>query len=365
MFEMDSLNQDMITFFSSFVSDIHTVDQMETIKSFSTVENEIFSLNNGVGLKYMNTLGIIELKGIDSLNFLNRISTNFMSNLNKEEIRSTIFTSDKGLIIGLSTVLNFDSYLLLVTSKFSKPKVLSWINKYIIGDDVKVSDASHRFNIFEIIGPQSESFLSMFVGDTINSISENSFKVVNAEGVLFFLARFTDSRGYSKFWILAEHENSKKLISYFVENKGPFDFNLIGEDSYNIYKIENGIPSEPNEINYMMNPYEVKLFDLIDLKKGSYIGQEVISRLSNNDINQKNLIRLCFSETIEADEKFVLFDAEKNEIGNITSIAFSPKLKKNIALGFIKNSFAVQGTKVLARNGTKLFEVIVHELPQK
>jgi folate-binding protein YgfZ len=362
---MDNLSQDMIDFFSSFGADIQTLDQMEVIKSFTTVENEIFSLNNGTGLRYMNTSGIVELKGVDSLNFLNRISTNSMTNLSKEEIRSTIFTSEKGLIIGVSTVLNFESYLLLVTSIFSKPKVLSWINKYIIGDDIKVSDASHRFNIFEVMGPQSESFLSMFVGDSINSIPVNSFKVVNAEGVLFFLARFTDLKGFSKFWILAEHENSKKLINYLVENKGPFDFNLIGEDAYNVYKIENGIPSEPNEINYMMNPYEVKLFELIDFKKGSYIGQEVITRLNNNDLNQKNLIRMCFSEPIEADEKFVLFDAEKNEIGNITSIAFSPKLKKSIALGFVKNPFAVQGTKVLAKNETKSFEVVVNELPQR
>ncbi len=93
-------------FFSSFGADIQTLDQMEVIKSFTTVENEIFSLNNGTGLRYMNTSGIVELKGVDSLNFLNRISTNSMTNLSKEEIRSTIFTSEKGLIIGVSTVLN-------------------------------------------------------------------------------------------------------------------------------------------------------------------------------------------------------------------------------------------------------------------
>ncbi len=365
MFEMNSSNYDMISFLSSLGAIVQTTDQMEVIKNFSTVENEIFSLNNGVGLKFMNIFGIIELKGIDSLNFLHRISTNSMSGLNKEEIRSTIFTSEKGLIIGVSSVLNFDSYLLLVTSSFSKSKVLSWINKYIIGNDVKVSDASHRFNIFEMVGPQSESFLTMFIGDTINSVSENTFKVVNADGILFFLARLTDSRGFSKFWILAENENSKKLINNLVENKGPFDFNLIGEDSYNAYKIENGIPSEPNEINSMMNPYEVKLIDLVDFKKGSYIGQEYIARLGNNSLNQKNLIRLCFPDSVEENEKFVLYNNEKIEIGNITSIAFSPKLKKNIALGFITNSTAVQGTKVFAKNENKSFEVIINELPQK
>ncbi len=74
---------------------------------------------------------------------------------------------------------------------------------------------------------------------------------------------------------------------------------------------------------------------------------------------------ICFPETIESAEKFSLVDEQKNEIGNITSVAFSLKLKKNIALGYVKKSLAVQGTKVFAKNGTKALEVIVHELPFK
>lgn len=365
MFETNNLNQDMIAFFNSFGAKTDKVDQMEIIRSYDTIDNEIFSLYSGVGLKFMNTYGIIELKGADSLDFLHRITTNSMKNLNKEEVKPTIFTSEKGRIIGVSTVMNFDSYLLLITSSFSKPKVSSWINKYVISDDVKVSDASHRFNIFEIIGPQSESFLSLFIGDAINSITDNTFKVVSADGVLFFLAKLVDPKGFSKFWILSEQENGKKLIKNMADNKGPFDFNFIGEDAYNIYKIENGIPSDPNELNDLYNPHEANLIDLVDFKKGCYIGQEVIARLDTYDKVQKSLVGLCFPEQVESNEKFSLLDDQKNEIGNITSLAFSPKLKKNIGLGYVKKALAVQGEKVLAKNGTKSLEVMVHELPFK
>lgn len=365
MFETNNLNQDMITFFNSFGAKTETVNQSEIIRNFDSIENEIFSLYNGVGLKYMNTYGIIELKGADSLDFLHRISTNSTKDLSKEEVRSTIFTSEKGRIIGVSTIMNFDSYLLLITSSHSKPKVMGWINKYVISDDVKVSDASHRFNIFEIIGPQSESFLSLFIGDAINSITDNSFKVVSAEGVLFFLAKLVDTKGITKYWILSEHENGKKLIKNMFENKGPFDFNFIGEDAYNVYKIENGIPSDPNELNDLYNPHEANLIDLVDFKKGCYIGQEVIARLDTYDKVQKNLIGLCLPDQIETNDKYKLLDNNKNEIGNITSIAFSPKLKKHIGLGYVKKSLAVQGEKVVAQNGAESLEVMVHELPFK
>lgn len=242
---------------------------------------------------------------------------------------------------------------------------MSWLNKYIIGDDVKLSDASHRFNLLEIVGPQSESFLSLFVGDAVNAVSDNSFKVVSADGILFFLAKLIDENGLRKYWILAEQENAKKLITNMVENKGPFDFNLIGEDAYNVYKIENGIASDPTELNDFYNPHEAKIINLVDFKKGCFIGQEVIARLDTYDKVQKHLVGLCFPEVVETNEKFTLLDDDKNEVGVVTSMAYSPKIKKNIALGYLKRSLAVQGMKVTAKNDTKTMEVMVHELPFK
>lgn len=365
MFELTNTNSDMLSFFVSLGAKTELINDVAHIKNYSSIEDEVFSLNNGVALKYMNTSSIIELKGTDSLDFLHRISTNSMKNLNKEEVKKTIFTSEKGRIIGVSTVMNFESYILLVTGIYSKQRTMSWINKYIIGDDVKLSDASHRFNLFEIVGPQSESFLSLFVGDALNAVTANSFKVVSADGVLFFLVRLKDENGPQKFWILAEQESGKKLISNMIQNKGPFDFNLVGEDAYNLYKIENGIPSDPNELNDSYNPHEAKIINLVDFKKGCYIGQEVIARLDTYDKVQKHLVGLCFPEAVETNEKFTLLDEEKNEVGVVTSMAYSPKIKKNIALGYLKRSLALQGTKVTAKNETKLVEVVVHELPFK
>lgn len=365
MFELTNTNSDMLSFFVSLGAKTELINDVTHIKSYNSLEDEVYSLNNGVALKFMNTSSIIELKGTDSLDFLHRISTNSMKNLNKEEVKKTIFTSEKGRIIGVSTVMNFESYILLITGIYSKQKTMSWINKYIIGDDVKLSDASHRFNLFEIVGPQSESFLSLFIGDALNAVPDNSFKVVSADGVLFFLARLIDENGLQKFWILAEQENGKKLVGNMVENKGPFDFNLVGENAYSVYKIENGIPSDPNELNDLYNPHEAKIINLVDFKKGCYIGQEVIARLDTYDKVQKNLVGLCFPEAIETNEKFTLLDDQMNEVGVVTSIAYSPKIKKNIGLGYLKKSLAVHGNKILAKNGTKSMEVMIHELPFK
>lgn len=365
MFEANSTNSNMISYFISLGGKNNDSSKPDSISVYTSTEEEVYSLNNGVGLRFLSDFSIVELRGNDSLEFLHRISTNSMKDLAKEEIKKTIFTSEKGRIIGVSTVMNFDGYLLLITGSNSKQKVIIWLNKYIVGDDVKVNDASHRFNVFEISGPQSNSYLSLFIGNAASDIQENYFKVVNAEGILFFLAKFKDHKGLDKFWILAEQENGKKLVANMVENKGPFDFSLIGDDAYNAYRIENGIAVDPNELNDNFNPHEARLIDLVDSKKGCFIGQEVIARLDTYDKVQRSIVGLCFPEQVDSSEKFSLLDDQKNEIGNITSIAFSPKFKKNIALAYVKKSLAVPGTKVIAKNENKIFEVTIHELPFK
>lgn len=365
MFEVNNINLDMISFFTSLGGKSEMIDGVNIIKSYSTLEEESYSLNNGVGLRYLNTFGIIELKGTDSLDFLHRISTNSMKDLKKEDVRKTIFTSEKGKIIGVATVLNFESYLLLVSSLKSQAKIMSWLDKYIIGDDVLLSDANHRFSLFEIIGPQAVSFLTFTCGDTANEIPDNSFNVISNEGTLFFLVKNKDVNGQIKFWVLADQDNSKKLIAYMIENKGPYDFKLVGENAYNAYRIEQGIPEDPSELNDTYNPLEARINHLIDFKKGCYIGQEVIARLDTYDKVQKLLMGVCFPENVETNDKFTLLDYDKNEIGAITSIAYSSRNRKNIALGYVKKAIALPGTKVFAKSEAKEIEVTLHELPFK
>ena len=363
MSESNDTNSDLLSFFNSLGGKIEVQNGLSFIRTFSTPENESFSLYNGVGLKYLNTSGIIEVRGNDSLEFLHRISTNSTKDLKKEDVKKTIFTSDKGRIIGVSTILNFESYVLLVTSLKSHPKIISWLNKYVVSDDVKISDATHRFNIFEILGPQSESFLNYTIGDPVGQVPDNSFNVVSNEGALFFLAKIKNADGKIKFWILSDQENGKKIINNLIANKGPYDFNLIGEDAYNSYRIEMGVPSEPNELNDFYNPLEAKINNLIDFSKGCYIGQEVIARLDAYNKVQKHLMGICFSENVNEKENFNLLDDQRTEIGTVTSLAYSPRIKKNIALGYVNKTNAINGNKVIAKNQDKEVEVTLRELP--
>jgi folate-binding protein YgfZ len=338
---------------------------VSAIPFYSSVEEELEVLHYGAALRIMFNYSLIELRGKDSLDFLHRITTNSVKDLKKEGVTQTIFTTEKGRILSVSTILNFDTHQFLVVGVSNKERVLGWINKYVIADDVKAEDAGERFNLLELSGPQSSSFMTLITGSSINDITPNSFKVFNAEGILFFLVKIVDFSGRDKYWILADDDNSIKLLKFMKENHGIFNFGLVGEEAYHEYRVGLGVPAAPNELNDLYNPHEARLVHLIDFKKGCYIGQEVIARLDTYDKVQKSLTGIHFEEPIESDQHFILLDNDENEVGLVTSAVNSRKLNKSIGLAYIRKNYLQPGTVLIARNNEKVTKATVQELPFK
>ena len=363
MQEVQEKNIPLIEYLESIGFKAHTNHGKVFYKNFHSVENEVKCLYTGVGLRYISGHAVIELRGADTIDFLHRITTNSLKDLNKEEIRTALFTTEKGRIIDRTTLLNFGDYQLLVVSPENKKKVVSWIDKYTINDDVKIIDDAEKYTLLELIGPQAESFLSMICGNVINEIEPNKFKVISAEDMLFFTARIVDEFGNKKFWLIADIHNGQRLVQFMIENKGVFDFSLVGEDAYQIYRVEKGIPSAPFEINDNYNPHEVGLVKLINQKKGCYIGQEVIARLETYNKVQRILKGIIFNSNPVEGEEYQLRDEKDLDAGNITSMVYSYKLKKHIGLALIRRTYAETGTVLTARSTNTSLQVIVENIP--
>ena len=336
----------------------------KVFKFFKSTDAEINSLNNGVGLRDLSGSGIFELEGKDVLDFFHRISTNSLRDVQVNSVAQTIFTTEKGRIIDAAVIINFDDRQLLICSSAHESKIRSWIEKYIITDDVRVNNPAGKYALLEILGPQADSFMTLVCGNAINEVSLNKFKSLISEGVLFYAARLKDRNGKIKFWLWLNPVNAIRLVDYMLKYKGIFNFNIIGEDAYKGYRIMQGIPASPNEINDLYNPHEANLTDLVSFTKGCYIGQEVIVRLNTYDKVQKHLTGVSFSGPIEQTIDFNLYDDARNEAAIVTSIVYSNKYGKTIGLAYVRNGYLQEETELIAKdvNG-KIVKVIVESLP--
>jgi len=335
------------------------------VNNFKSKDEELNSLLNGVALHYLSGKHIFELKGKDTLDFLNRIATNSLNDLQKGQLQKTFFTTEKGRIIDLTTVVNFEDYNLLICNRENKDKIYSWISRYIIADDVTITDTNQKYSLIELLGPQAHSFITSISGNEISEMEGNQLKVINTDGMMFFILKLYEQNRELKYWLISDQYTGKKLIEYLIDSKGPFNFNLVGEDSYNLYRIEKGFPSAPQEINDNYNPHELGLLDFVDFKKGCYIGQEVIARLDTYQKVQRQLKCVSINSNINVKLPITLFDNTGAEAGEITSLSYCEHDKKSFGLAFIRKSFLENKVLTTALKTGEKIEASIFNLPIK
>src|SRR4029077_16939745 len=111
-------------------------------------------------------------------------------------------------------------------------------------------------------------------------------------------------------------------------------------------------------------PLEAGIEDrAISLTKGCYVGQEVIVRVLHRGHGRvaRKLVRL----EVDGDRIPVRGDtvaAAGEEVGRITSAAFSPGTNGPLALGYVQRDFAGDGTPVEVRSGDQILQATVRQL---
>lgn len=308
-----------------------------SILSFTAPEDEYNSLRYGVGVRLITDPAILLLTGSDTLDFIQRVSTNDVRNLKAFHTVKTIFLNDKGKFIDSTLLMRFDTHFIILGSAGNGNKLQSWINKFIITEDIKVEPAASKFTLLEFNGRQVNSYITMLAGSQAENIAEGIIIKAESEGIPLHLFRRDYGCGNS-FYILIEKDFTRAFIDHILETKSCFDLSFAGEEAYNLFRIENGVPAFPNEINDNINPHENGLIGEVSFTKGCYIGQEVVARLETYDKVQRKLSAFMLEKSPEMKLPSTLYNSKGEEAGEVTSYARGNN--GGVALGFIRKKFS-------------------------
>jgi len=235
---------------------------------------------------------VIKMIGNESVDFLQRITTNDFTGFTEGKIQKTLLVTDKGRIIDTVWLIHRNDHLLMLTSSGMAAETISWLNKYIIMEDIILSDITNEFEI------------------TLHFMTTDNFYC-------------SDYFGFPVSFELKEHSvnESTKFSNTFEQ-----------------WRIENGIPKVKKELVQDFNPLELNLWSWISFTKGCFIGQEVIARLDTYNKIQRTLCK--FSATERVNEQELLLDENGTEIGKITSVIESDN--KFIGLSVVRVKFAIE-----------------------
>ncbi len=240
---------------------------------------------------------LIEMRGGDAVDFLQRMSTNDFSRFSAGSIQNTLFITDKGRIIDAVWVIHKKDFLVMAVSKDKAEEIIHWLNRYIIMEDLVLTNITGRHTI---------------------------------------AVHFTDhgkSQGYAADYFSFPVHFDFKMNPPQEQNSIP--------PQYDLWRVHNGIPLAGKELVEDYNPLELHLRDWINFSKGCYIGQEIIARLDTYKKVQRALYR--FSTPFNVNEQEMLADNTGMAIGKITSV---------INNGTVRTGLAVIKTKDPERHNT-------------
>lgn len=350
-------NNTKLEYLKSKFEKLKTNDK-DSVEYYTSVQQEYNALVNCVGIRDISHNGKLKLGGKDVSEFLHRISTNDVQKLQNFQHVETLFTNEKGRIIDETTLLKMETEYLLISSAVYREKIKMWLNKYIITENIAIHDVFSEYSIFEIIGPQTESFLTLSCGNCIDEIDNVMIKSIQIEDMNLRIIKKSDDH----FWMIFESAKYSQMVDTIMDYVSAFDPEMVGEKAYDLYRIEQCTPVAPNELNDNYNPHEALLLDVISFNKGCYIGQEVIARMDTYDKVQRQLVEIeSLSEINSNGDEILIFDKTNSGVGKVTSFISSKDYKRNIGLAYIRKDALINNNKFTAKVKNDSYDIFVKD----
>ncbi len=323
------------------------------VSTFGDVSAEYEAARSTAALYDSSHFGRLSATGADVLDLLNRLSTNLVESIDAGSGARTVLTDERGRILDHLQVFNMGTRTLLIVGPQNRERVLEWIDKYTIVDDVEIEDVTLSTAMFTILGPEAPDRLSSLSGEQVRDLGIYHWANVSIQGTGVQVLR-TDSAGYPTYEVLAKTEDALALWRA-VSDAGIVP---IGTEAFEALRIEGCMPGPEAELTDAYNPLEAGLWDSISFNKGCYIGQEVIARLDTYGKVQRHLVSIGFPEGIRVEIGSKL-SYEGREVGSVTSVAQVPGKDGLLALGYIRKEASTLGTKLtLVNDPTASAEVL-------
>jgi folate-binding protein YgfZ len=282
---------------------------------------------------------------------------------------ATVLTSDKGRILDLLTVLRFPDRLLLLTAPGNQGAVAQWIEKYTITEDAQTTDVTGATALLHCFGPKAGALASASGLPALEGLPPLHHAQATIASASVTVLRTPGPAGDGFSFLLADSAQApavRAALSSVGQALGlrPSAEGLreIGPDAYDILRIEAGEPAFGHELGERFNPLEAGLRPHVSFNKGCYIGQEVVARLDTYQKVQRSLVGLLLPGEALPQEGSSL-QANGKDAGMVTSAAWSPGLRRAIALAYLRGAHATPGARLQAATSAGPVEAEVVALP--
>ncbi|MGY6212250.1 glycine cleavage system aminomethyltransferase GcvT [Cytobacillus firmus] len=312
---------------------------------FSSIKEEHEAVRTKAGLFDVSHMGEIEVKGTDSLKYLQKMMTNDISKLKNSGAQYTAMCYENGGTVDDLLVYKIeDDHYLLVVNASNIEKDFNWLQDHAEGN-VELKNLSEDMAQLAIQGPLAEKVLQKLAGTNLSDIGFFKFQQdVDLKGKKALVSR-TGYTGEDGFEVYCDAKDAAALWNEILEagkEEGVLPCGLGARDTL---RFEANLALYGQELSPDITPLEAGIGFAVKVnKEADFIGKEVLKYQKENGVPRK----LAGIEMIDRGIPRHGYPVYKGEelIGEVTTGTQSPTLKKNIGLVLIKKEHAELGTEL-------------------
>lgn len=325
----------------------------ELPKLYLPVPEEVGRGRSLGGLLDRSHWGKLRVTGKDAVEFVNHYATQNLQALAPGQGVQTAVTTWKGTMLDHVFLYREDEGLFLLTHPGRSGAIRSALEKFRLNVDVHFEDLTEQLGLAYLFGPLARAVAAKATGLAPEAAMHDPV-AVTVGGSAATMVRTWPAFGAGFHFLVANAQARPvfEALAHEADAKGVLP---IGQEAWEQLRVEAGIPAFGHEITPEVNPWEARLADSVSMRKGCYLGQEVIARLANYDKVQRYLTGLRYagpSPRVGAEIR-----SGEQKVGVVTSVA------PGLALGFVKGAFVEPGTRLEVLVGEEAVPALTETLP--
>ena len=331
-----------------------------------THDNEYFAIRTKAALLDITPLYKYIIQGPDSQRFLDRLVTRNINICKVGQVMYTPWCDEDGKVIDDGTVQRLSERKFRITS--AEPN-LEWLEYNAAGMDLTISDDSVNTAALAIQGPNSRDILNAVSSDSLNNLKFFWMMNTNFGDIPVSISRtgYTGDLGY-EIWM--DPNDALFIWDLLLEKGKPYGITPTGLQALDIARIEAGLILL--DVDYISSrhaiiesrkssPYELGLGWGVKMKKKYFIGKQALEReITRGPEWEFGGIEIQWTELENHYRNVGLAPGlpstawrtstplyyNHEQVGYATSGAWSPILKRYIALAHVKSIYAIEGTEL-------------------
>lgn len=338
------------------------------VRSYDTChEREYFALRHAAGLIDVSPLFKVDLRGPGAAALLSLVTVRNLRKLLVGRVTYLCFCDDEGKVVDDGTVTRLSEQHYRMTGN---GPLAAWLARYSDGFDVEIEDVTEAYGALALQGPRSRAILVDVAGSAVEKL--RFFRAMDARiGTIPVGITRTGYTGDLGFEVWVARDDALAVWDRLMDAGRNHRIEPAGLDAMDVTRVEAGFVL--CGVDYFAahhcliesrksSPYEIGLGWAVDLEREPFVGQQAL-RAERECGPVWNLVGLEYDwDAYEAlfdrhglpprvpsgawRNAIPVYDARRRQIGQATSGAWSPVLKKNVALATLKSAHAGIGARV-------------------